>query len=873
MTVSSATSKVQYNGNGSTTVFAYTFKIFNQNDLTVIVRSAAGTETVKTITTHYTVSGVGSAGGGNVTMLTAPIAGETLTILREQDLTQELDLVENDPFPAQSLENALDKLTFIVQQQGEELTRAIKAPRTNTIITTEFTVPADRASKVLAFDASGNVINGPTINNVTNAEAYATAAAASATAAALYAPAYFNNFAALKANTSSWPVGQLLNTRTEGFVYQVAASSATDHHITTAGGTKLYVQAGATGYNVKAFGAVGDGTTDDTVAIQTAVDYAYVNKKDVVYPADISAYYKVTLNIVCRPGVGHRGLGGYAKIKNLNTGGASTMDRAVFLTGNLALQLTELLTVYDCGTISSGTEVTLTTPGDAAIFSVGDQVATMSTAFRLVLGLKLNEYMHLNRVKAISGAVITLEYPIDVSYAGGLARLASVSSSLGTPINIPLYFIENCVFENLDIEAPAGPFPGYGGLYNVTFTNCIIKGRWTIYGNCFQYCKIDGVQGYFNDIIGEFAQNSLYTSITNSSFSYYEDAVTAAPIARFQIGEASRGCSFSGNTVDVNNLAVVAGNSLVTFNDAQYCEYNNNIFTGDSAASGITICTFAGRSTGLRCSYNTFTGNTVKMNNIRMFVYFSMVDNSNVQNRAEDNQFMANSGDFAYSLRLDNSYDNIVKNNISDFGAIFFNDTASSKNIVSGNYFPSGFSTNETSLNDDYYQKNTLRNNASTASKVKQNLVTYSAASVSAPASTTTAVYSENIGTSLATRDRYEFEFFIEPAGTANTKPIVFNLRNNTDSTDLNIFSHTIPAASVGLLVVKVDVVVKPAASGVYGYTTVYDTTAGTTTSYVTNFVRPTVDKDLSFILNATPGASTSLSFVQITAEYSNPYN
>jgi hypothetical protein len=593
-----------------------------------------------------------------------------------------------------------------------------------------------------------------------------------------------------------------------------------------------------------------------------------------VYPADIPAFYNVTVNIVCPPGVSHRGLGGYAKIKNLNTGGPSTMNRAVFLTGNLALQLTQLLTVYDCGTVNAGTEVTLTTPGDAANFSVGDQVATMSDAFRLVLGLKLNEYMHLNRVKAINGAVITLEYPIDVSYAGGLARLASVSSSLGTPINIPLYFIENCVFENLDIEAPGGgAFSGYGGLYNVTFTNCIIKGRWTIYGNCFQYCKIDGIQGYFNDIIGEFAQNSLYTSITNSSFSYYEDAVTATPTARFQIAEASRGCSFSGNTVDVNSLEVTAGFSLFTFNDAQYCQYTDNIITGNSAASKLTVCTFAGRSTGLRCSYNSFSRNTVNMDNIRLFVYYSMVDNSNVGNRAESNSFAASSGDFAYSVRLDNSYENIVRDNNSNFGAVFFNDTASANNIVSGNFFPSGFSTNETSLNNQYYQQNTLRNNASDASQVKQNLVTYSAASVSAPASTTTAVYSESIGTSLATRDRYQFEFFILPTGTANTKPIVFNLRNDTDSTDLNIFSHTIPAASVGLLVVKVDVVVTPVGSGVYGYTTVYDTTAGTTASYATTFTRPAANKDLSFILNATPGASTSLSFEQISADFTNPYN
>ena len=158
MTVSSSTSRVQFNGNGSTTVFAYSFKIFDQDDLTVIVRSATGTETVKTITTHYTVSGVGNAGGGNVTMLTAPASGETLTILREQDLVQELDLVENDPFPAQSLEDALDKLTFIVQQHDEELGRSIKASRTNTIGSTEFTVlAADRANKVFAFNSAGEL--------------------------------------------------------------------------------------------------------------------------------------------------------------------------------------------------------------------------------------------------------------------------------------------------------------------------------------------------------------------------------------------------------------------------------------------------------------------------------------------------------------------------------------------------------------------------------------------------------------------------------------------------------------------------------------------------------------------------------------------
>ncbi|NCW69234.1 MAG: hypothetical protein EBV86_11820, partial [Marivivens sp.] len=158
MTVSSSTNRVSYSGNGSLTVFAYTFKVFDESDLTVILRASDGTETVQTITTNYTVSGVGDAGGGNVTFVTAPASGVTVVILRELSLNQGLDLVPNDPFPAQSLEDSLDKLTFMVQQHDEELGRAIKASKTTTISTVEFTDSAsNRASKVMAFDTSGNL--------------------------------------------------------------------------------------------------------------------------------------------------------------------------------------------------------------------------------------------------------------------------------------------------------------------------------------------------------------------------------------------------------------------------------------------------------------------------------------------------------------------------------------------------------------------------------------------------------------------------------------------------------------------------------------------------------------------------------------------
>jgi hypothetical protein len=158
MTISSTTVRNSYSGNGSTTVFAYTFKILDDDEIQVIIRSSTGTETTKTKTTHYTVSGVGSSGGGNITFLTAPGSTETVVLKRNTTKTQETDYVANDPFPANSHEEALDRVTMIAQEIQEELGRSIKLSKTNTMTSTEFTVgAADRANKILAFDSNGEI--------------------------------------------------------------------------------------------------------------------------------------------------------------------------------------------------------------------------------------------------------------------------------------------------------------------------------------------------------------------------------------------------------------------------------------------------------------------------------------------------------------------------------------------------------------------------------------------------------------------------------------------------------------------------------------------------------------------------------------------
>ena len=160
MTISSTTVKNSYSGNGSNDTFVYGFKIFAASDLQVIIRSSTGVETTKTLTTDYTITGVGSATGGNVVFESSdiPTATETVVLIRNVPQTQAIDYIANDPFPAETHEEGLDRATMTTQQMQEELDRSFKVSRTNTIASSEFTDDATtRASKTLGFDSDGNL--------------------------------------------------------------------------------------------------------------------------------------------------------------------------------------------------------------------------------------------------------------------------------------------------------------------------------------------------------------------------------------------------------------------------------------------------------------------------------------------------------------------------------------------------------------------------------------------------------------------------------------------------------------------------------------------------------------------------------------------
>ena len=157
MTVSNDTTVDRYTASVEQTVFPYTFRILAETDLTVTSNGVA-----LTLNSDYSVSGVGEPTGGNVTLLweDGAVGGELITILRSMPLTQLTDYVENDAFPAQTHEDALDRLTMMVHQLAEELDRALKFGTDSTNV--DVSVATLNSEDFLQVNSLGNIVGNST---------------------------------------------------------------------------------------------------------------------------------------------------------------------------------------------------------------------------------------------------------------------------------------------------------------------------------------------------------------------------------------------------------------------------------------------------------------------------------------------------------------------------------------------------------------------------------------------------------------------------------------------------------------------------------------------------------------------------------------
>lgn len=158
MTISSTTNRKSYAGDGVTLAFGFPYYFLADADLVIIQTVVAtGVSTTQTITTNYTLSGAANPAGGTVTMLVAPPVGTTLIIYRDPAITQGVDIVDNDPLPAASIETPLDRLTMVCQRLAERISRALTLSDGDTT-TASATLPSPSALKVLRWNAGATAL-------------------------------------------------------------------------------------------------------------------------------------------------------------------------------------------------------------------------------------------------------------------------------------------------------------------------------------------------------------------------------------------------------------------------------------------------------------------------------------------------------------------------------------------------------------------------------------------------------------------------------------------------------------------------------------------------------------------------------------------
>lgn len=156
MTVSSSTSAQTFNCDGTTTVFTCPFRVLESSELVGYLITVATNASVPLVNgTDFAVTGVGAANAIATTTTTYSSAYQVNFRRRTQRL-QLTDYRDNDPFPAESHENALDRLTHVVQELDTDLGRALLAPEPETGIT----LPSaeDRADRLLGFDSDGDPV-------------------------------------------------------------------------------------------------------------------------------------------------------------------------------------------------------------------------------------------------------------------------------------------------------------------------------------------------------------------------------------------------------------------------------------------------------------------------------------------------------------------------------------------------------------------------------------------------------------------------------------------------------------------------------------------------------------------------------------------
>ena len=152
-----------YTATSGQTEFIFTFTLFDSLDAIKVF--VGGVEKVRN--TDYTVYASDGSNilttdfplsGGKVVFNAGLTAGDLVALVRDTPISRSTDYTNNSKFEADSFDNSLDKAIAILQDQKRRLSSKIGAAEGDEVSNLTLPTKAERASKVLAFDANGNFI-------------------------------------------------------------------------------------------------------------------------------------------------------------------------------------------------------------------------------------------------------------------------------------------------------------------------------------------------------------------------------------------------------------------------------------------------------------------------------------------------------------------------------------------------------------------------------------------------------------------------------------------------------------------------------------------------------------------------------------------